>query len=137
MATATDAELILKLYDLRREEVMREARKFMGGFSPKTLEDLFAVTRAGATQENAYWRQVTSFWDMAAALVLHGTIDADLFLDTNGEPFFLLAKVDHLRTEYQEKTGQVLMRRVVELIEKYPKAKQRYEGIVKMMQARG
>jgi hypothetical protein len=85
-----DAELILKLYDLRRESEMRKARTFLGfEFWPNSAED-FAKISSG--DPNRYWRQGISFWSMAADLVLHGALDESLFLDTAGEMFFFFAK---------------------------------------------
>ena len=86
MATAADAELILKLYELRQEETLRKARKFMVfEFNPKNLEELRAVSRDTKSEFNPYWRQAMSFWEMAASLVLRGAIDPDLFFDSSGE----------------------------------------------------
>ena len=83
MATAQDAELILKLYELRREARMREARNWvMHEFNPKNLEELLAVQRDFGSNENQMWRQVIGYWEMAAALVLHGTLDRELFFDS-------------------------------------------------------
>ena len=91
MANHHDAELILKLYDLRREAEMRKARTFLGfEFWPNNAED-FAKVAAGS-EGNRYWRQGISFWSMAADLVLHGCLDESLFLDTAGEMFFFFAK---------------------------------------------
>ena len=71
MATAADAELVLKLYEMRREDTLRRARRFLVfDFHPKTLEELRAVSRDIRAENNAYWRQALSFWEMAAALVL-------------------------------------------------------------------
>ena len=90
MANHHDAELILKLYDLRREAEMRKARAFLGfEFWPNSAED-FAKVSTG--DPNRYWRQALSFWDMAAVLALHGAVDESLFLDTAGEMFFFFAK---------------------------------------------
>src|SRR5665213_1393007 len=100
MATATDAELILKLYELRTEATMRAARKFVAGFNPASFEEFIALHRDAGSDRNAYWRQATSYWEMASALVLHGALDADLFLDTNGEPFFYYAKFTPFFEEY-------------------------------------
>ncbi|MEO6911664.1 MAG: hypothetical protein ABI158_12155, partial [Edaphobacter sp.] len=66
MATAADAELVLKLYELRREETLREARQFMiFDFNPKTLEELRAVSRDKSSDKNVFWRQATTYWEMA------------------------------------------------------------------------
>ncbi len=93
-ATATDAELILKLYDLRREQKMRKAREWYGGqFWPESFEEVQQVMMSFDKEENAYLRQVLSYWDMACSLVLHGTLDSNLFFDTNGEGTFVYTKI--------------------------------------------
>jgi hypothetical protein len=101
-ATHHDAELVLKLYDLRREPVMREARKFIAGFNPQSADDVIALISA-STQENAYFRQVTTFWEMAAALVLNGALHEGIFIDTAGEMFFVFAKFAPFVAEVREK----------------------------------
>ena len=92
-ATHQDAELILKLYDLRREAVMRQARDFVANFAPSSFEELMAVTGAFGTKENAYVRQVYGYWEMVASLIVHGTLNAALAEDTLGEMYFIYAKI--------------------------------------------
>jgi hypothetical protein len=104
-ATHEDAELILKLYDLRRESVMREARNFVFGFAPQSVDDLLAVANAFGTKENSYVRQVYGYWDMAAALVVHGTLNALLVYDTCHEMYFVYAKVQPFLEEFRQKSG--------------------------------
>ena len=103
MSKAESAELILKLYDLRREETMRKARNWMFTFNPTSVED-FEKTMMDP-EVGAYLRMVTSYWDMAASLVVHGAIDADMFNDTNGEHIGVFAKfepfMDELRTRWE------------------------------------
>ena len=65
-ATPEDAKLILKLYDLRREPLMRKARDFVNNFFPQSADEFLKLAQAWGTQENAYVRQVVSYWDMAA-----------------------------------------------------------------------
>ena len=91
--TATDAELILKLYDLRREAEMRKARNWWLGFWPESTEDVMKIAMALGTQENAWMRQVGGYWELAASLVLHGTLSRDLFLEGSfsGEMFLIFA----------------------------------------------
>jgi hypothetical protein len=96
MATAQDADLIIKLYDLRREETMRKARDFfISEFFPKSADDVMALfaKREEQPELNAYFRQMTSYWEMVAAMVNHGSIDQALFFDTNGEFFIVWAKL--------------------------------------------
>ena len=92
MNKSESADLILKLYDLRREEKMREARTWMGSFLPETAEELMSVMQN--EQSSAYFRMVTSYWDMAASLVNHGAIDEEMFNDANGEHIFVFSKVE-------------------------------------------
>ena len=136
MATAADAEVVLRLYELRREETLRKARKFLAfDFNPKNVEELRAVTRTPGTEENAYWRQVMSYWEMAATLVLRGAVDADLFLDSNVEGIFLYAKYHHFHKDTEAQNGP-FMRNTAALIEKHPMAKSRYEAVLKNFEAR-
>lgn len=133
MATPADAELVLRLYELRRDETMRQARKFLVfEFNPKTLEELRAVTRSVGTAENALWRQATSYWEMAASFVLRGALDAELFLDSNGEGILLYAKFHHWHAETEKESGNLFMRNTATLIATYPGAKARYETMLKV-----
>jgi hypothetical protein len=103
--TASDAELILKLYDLRREAELRKARNWWLGFWPEKADDIVKIATALGTQENAWFRQVGGYWEMAAALVLHKTVNRELFLEPSisGEMFFLFAKIDPFLVELREK----------------------------------
>ena len=97
MATQEDANLILKLYELRREPKLREARDWVAGsFRPQSTKD---VQDAIAGEKSAYLRMVFSYWEMAAALVNHGTIDLNLFCETNGEQFLVFAKIEPFLAE--------------------------------------
>jgi hypothetical protein len=87
-----DAELILKLYDLRRETVMRQSRHAIGQFWPKTWEEFIAVTQP-AHPSNAAWRQTASYWEMAYSFARHGVVNADFLVENAGEGLFLYAKV--------------------------------------------
>ena len=132
MATAADAEVILKLYEMRREETLRKSRRFMiFDFQPKTLEELRAVSRDVGSQHNASWRQVLTYWEMAASLVLRGALDADLFLDSNGEGILIYAKYHHFHEETEKQSGNPFMRNTAALIEKYPAAQKLHEGFLK------
>jgi hypothetical protein len=93
-ATTSDADVVIKLYDLRREPRMREARNwFLMKFWPKSVQDVLEVQNAFGTDENAYFRQIVSYWEMSASLVLRGAVDPDLFMDWSGEMVFLFAKI--------------------------------------------
>jgi hypothetical protein len=104
-ATPADAELILKLYDLRREPVMREARKYIFEFTPQSIDDVMAVLGNFSSKENAYMRQVFGYWGMAASLVLRGALDEDLASDNFTEMFFVYAKFEPFLAEIRKRTG--------------------------------
>jgi len=131
LATNADAQVILKLYELRTEAVLREARAWITGeFWPANAEEFFAVAGNPAHPQNAWFRQVTSYWEMAAALVLHGAIPAELFMDTNGELFFILAKFAPFLDEIHAKLPS-FMSKTQALIDRHPTAAARYEGLKK------
>ena len=137
IATFEDATLILKLYELRQETVLRQARNWLlFEFHPTTAEEFLDMVRPSASQENAYFRQAQTYWEMAASLVLHGAVKADLFLASNGEGLFLLAKFDPFREAYQAKFGRPFMRQTAELVEKYPVAREIFNNMLKSIQAR-
>ena len=94
--TAADAEVIIKLYDLRREAEMRKARNWwLVTFWPENAEDVMKIGMAMGTQENNWLRQVGGYWSMVAGLTLSGAVHQDLVLDPSfgGEMFFIYAKV--------------------------------------------
>lgn len=135
LATPGDAEIILRLYELRREEVMRKARAWvLGEFWPATADDYFAVAMNPADPHNPYLRQVLTYWEMAAALVLHGSVSAELFVDCNAEGFFLLAKLAPILDAVREK-NPMFMARTSDMIKRFQAAAQRYEAALKNVEA--
>ena len=87
MATVTydEVNLMLRLYDLRREPKLREARTwFVENFHPASAEEMMQKYPQGSA-ENAYVRMVISYWDMVASIVNRGLINDDLFFESNGE----------------------------------------------------
>ncbi len=104
MTKVESADLILKLYDLRREDKMREARNWIFSFNPTSAQDVLNTMMD--PEVGGYLRMVTSYWDMAAALVNHGAIDAEMFNDTVGEHIMVYAKIEpfvaELRAMYDE-----------------------------------
>jgi hypothetical protein len=106
--SASDAQLILKLYDLRREAELRKARNWwLWDFSPQSADDFLKVAWAAGTQENNWLRQAGSYWGMAASFVLQGALSEELFLRPafSGEMFVIFAKVYPFLPELREKLG--------------------------------
>lgn len=87
------AELILKLYDLRREAIMREARSYIGGeFLPASVEELVAIVSSG-TKQGAFVLQVYGYWDMVSSFVDSGALTSQLVYNTCQELYFQYAKI--------------------------------------------
>jgi hypothetical protein len=130
-ATHADADIILRLYDLRREPVMREARKFVAfEFWPKNFEE-FAKLFATGGKEFAYFRQVTSYWDMAVSFVVRGALDPHLLLDNANEMFFLYAKLKPFLPEYRENVSPQFLKRIEDFIVGTPEGQEKLRQIEK------
>jgi hypothetical protein len=107
-ASSRDAQLIIQLYDLRREAEMRKAREWWTTeFWPNHADDFMKIASAPGTQENKWLRQVAGYWGMATSFVLQGALDEDLFLvpGFSGEMFVMFAKVYPFLEELREKLG--------------------------------
>jgi hypothetical protein len=140
MGKAKDADLILKLYDLRREPTMREARNWFFTFNPQTPNDFMDVLLG---DKSGYYRMVVSYWDMAASLVNHGAIDADMFNDANGEHIFVFAKIEPFLPALREMGNPdflVHLERVIKEIPGYEQklsaTRERIQKILTMYQQR-
>ncbi|HZR64075.1 MAG TPA: hypothetical protein VFA85_02950 [Terriglobales bacterium] len=103
--TAEDAQIVMQLYDLRREAEMRKARAWYASWWPKEAHDVLRVINGTDPQENAWFRQVNGYWDMAASFVLRGVLNEEIFFDSGGEMWFILAKLQPFLKEVREKVG--------------------------------
>ncbi len=128
------ADLILRLYDLRREATMREARQWMAYFNPESAQDVLDVLMG---EHSARFRQVMSYWDMAASLVLNGAIDEQMFDDANGEHLFYFAKIEPYLEELRGKLGPAsrLVPHLERLVMSKPDAGERLEQLRQMGRA--
>lgn len=107
-ATYDDANLLLRLYDLRREEKLRAARAwFVANFKPKSMADIDQLCPPGS-DNNARLRQVASYWDMAASFVTAGVLNAELFFASNREMLLVAVRfrpvLAELRTAFKDPT---------------------------------
>ena len=120
------AQSLMTLYELRREEKLREARTWVvRSFNPKSVEDFAALTQ---TEEYTYFRMVSSYWDMAASFVVHGAIDPEMFRSVSGEMLASYCKMNHIIDEVRESTGQTgLFKNVEEVAADWPGAEERLE----------
>jgi len=105
-----DAELVLRLYELRREAVMRESRSLLNSkFWPASFDDVLAVTRLDHPL-NAAWRQCTSYWEMTYAMARHGVVHTDFMLESTGEGLLLFARVEPWLAELREQVNPLAFR---------------------------
>lgn len=115
--------LLLKLFELRREDTMRKARDWFMMFNPNSVQDISAAIQG---EHSAYYRMVTSYWDMAAALVNNGAIDEKMFGDANGEHIAVFAKVELLLADIRQQFNMpTYLAQLEELIQRQPDAKER------------
>jgi len=103
-ATTADADLVLRLYDLRRESEMRKARSwFIEQFWPTSFAEIEGLWAQFGSPQNRWFRQLVSYWEMAASLVVRGTLNPALFYDTCGEAWFVYAKLKPFVAENRAK----------------------------------
>jgi hypothetical protein len=123
MSKQQDADLILKLYDLRRETVMREARNWMFTFNPTSVQDVIDTL---LSEHSGHYRMVLSYWEMAAAMVNKGAIDEELFNESNGEHIFVYAKIEPVIEEVRAMFGSPeFLLNLETLIKRIPESEQK------------
>jgi hypothetical protein len=132
MSKQAEADLILKLYDLRREPTMRDARNWFFGFNPKTIQDFLDVL---TSDKSGYYRMVVSYWDMAASLVNNGAIEAKMFNDANGEHIFVYAKVEPFLSELRAQGNPDFLVHLEKLVKEIPNIEERLQFVRARIQA--
>ena len=123
MSKHEEADLILKLYELRREPTMRKARDwYFLEFNPESVEDF---NKTLFSENSGHMRMVASYWDMAAALVNHGAISLDLFNETNGEHIGVFAKLEPFLEEVRASMSPQFLVNLEKLVDATPNGRQR------------
>ena len=117
-----NAQLLLQIYDMRREEKLRQAREwFMGKFWAETTEEFAALCPVGS-QENAYYRMVTGYWDMVASIVNRGMLDEDLYFENTGESLLVWLRVKNVVAQMRvSRKNPLLLRNLETLADKHEK----------------
>ena len=137
MGKHEDADLILKLYDLRREKVMREAREWWFTFNPTNIQEVMATMMG---EHSGHMRMVLSYWDMACAMVVNGAIDEELFNSTNGEHMLVYMKIEpilqELRTMFDNqdfaKSLETVVKRMPNIDARMASMRERFKQIAAM-----
>jgi hypothetical protein len=133
MSKQEEAGLILKLYDLRREHTMRQARDwYFRDFNPESMEDFNAALFG---EHSGHLRMVVTYWDMAAALVNDGAIGFQLFHDTNGEHIGVFAKVEPLLNEIRASLSPRWAANLEKLIDATPDGRKLTASVRERMKA--
>ena len=133
MSIQEEAGLILKLYELRREETMREARNwYFRDFNPESLGDF---TAAIFGEHSGHVRMVVTYWDMAAALVNRGAINLDLFTEANGEHIGVFSKIEPLLGDIRKTFGPQFATNLEKLIDATPDGRKRSASTREQMKA--
>ena len=136
--THADAQLILQLYELRREPEMRKARDWSTmKFWPQNADDCIKVASAMGTPENQHMRQVNSYWDMVASFIVNGVLNDELFFSpgVGNEMLFVFAKVQPFLKEIREKTQTPMaFANVEKAINKSKSGKERFATILKRVE---
>jgi hypothetical protein len=130
--THADAELILKLYDARRESELRKARTWWtSSFWPQGADDIVRVARGADPQENAWFRQVLGYWGIVASFVKHGVLHPDLFYEQSfcGEMFFIYAKIAPFLKETREKMQNPMLLANLEALVNTKQGQERLEVV--------
>ena len=111
-----DAELLLRLYDLRRETKLREGREwFIREFNAKTFDDYLAQAPTGS-DKSAYFRMTVTYWDMAASLVNRGLINLDLFFENTGEFWIIWDKIRNVAPAMRERNKNPMVYKNLETL---------------------
>ncbi len=133
MSIQDEANLILNLYELRREDAMRAGRNwYFAEFNPETMADFTAAIMG---EHSGHLRMVISYWDMAAALVNRGAIGLDLFNDANGEHIGVFAKIEKLLPEIRQAFSAQFAANLEKLIDATPDGRKRTESTREMIKA--
>ena len=126
-----DAEIVLRLYDLRRETVMRDSRsKMMKEFWPKCYDDLKAITDMSHPLNTAM-RQVSSYWEMACSFAVRGIVNADILAENSGEGIFLYCKVEPFVAQLRAEIMPHAFKNVEWITKNCQAGQERYEALKK------
>jgi len=121
-----DADLILKLYDLRREAVMRQSRATLVRWLPRSYDDVVAITQL-SHPDNAAWRQVSSYFEMAYSFARHGIVHADFLAENAGEGLLLFAKLEPHLARLRADLSPTVLHNTEWLVQNSPFARGRLE----------
>lgn len=130
--TFDDAQLALTLYDLRRESELRKARALIGDLVSEADWPEIEALMQYDHEENAHWRQATSYWEMAASFVNRGIFHPDVYLDTCGEGLFTFACLRPFLARIREKGSPRFLMQTERVVNEHPACRERVEAVEKL-----
>jgi len=105
-----DADLVVRLFDLRREAVMRASRDAMNArFRPRSYEEFIAITKPDHP-DNAAFRQVSTYWEMVYAMARHGIVNPEYFVESNREGMLLYTKIQPFLARFRQEASPTAFR---------------------------
>ena len=129
-----DADIILRLYDLRREAVMRQSRDAMiRQFCPATYEELLAVSKWDHPLNSAF-RQVSSYWEMATSFARHGIVSPELLAENAGEAIYLYCKLEPYLERFRKEVMASALVNTEWLLQNTETGKQKLEVVRRRVQ---
>ncbi|TAE23536.1 MAG: hypothetical protein EAZ92_14440 [Candidatus Kapaibacterium sp.] len=127
------ASVVLKLYELRRDAEMRDAREwYLTHFQPQSAQEIVNLLLESFEGSRQY-RMVTSYWDMAASLVLNGAIDRDVFLGANTEHIAVYARLHPYLAEVQKVYRETYLKHLQTLVLSLPDAEKLVAGRIALL----
>ncbi len=121
-----DARIVLELYDLRREEVMRRSREALFKFLPSSYDEFFAITQP-AHPDNAAFRQVSSYFEMAYGFARHGIVQPDVLAESTAEGLILFVKIEPFLARFRAEVSPTAFRNAEWIVAHSASARERYE----------
>ncbi|MBI4459459.1 MAG: hypothetical protein HY648_05310 [Acidobacteria bacterium] len=117
-----NAQLLLQIYDLRREEKLRQAREwFFTNFWASNMEEFAAICPPGS-EPNAFYRMVTTYWDMVASIVNRGMLDEDFYFENTSESLLVWLRIKEVARQGRESRKNPMFLRNLEILaEKHEK----------------
>lgn len=124
-----DANLALRLYELRREPELRKARKMVGDLLDSASWETVQAVRQYGHKENAHFRQVTSYWEIVCSFVNRGIFHPDVFLDTCGEALYTFSALEPHIAKIRESGSPRFLVQTEKVITDHPAVKERMDAI--------
>jgi hypothetical protein len=124
-----DANLALRLYELRREPEMRKARTMVGDVLDGAPAETVLAIASWGHPENAHFRQVTSYWEIVASFVNRGILHPDVYLDTCGEALYTFSVLKPHLAALRERQSPRFLSQTERLVAEHAACRERVETI--------